>query len=241
MADHSAIEWTDATWNPTTGCTKLSPGCAHCYIERTPAFRIHGRRFVNGAIPLLLHEDRIRTPETWRKPRRIFVNSLSDLFHADVPDQFLHEVYHTMEQRAHWHTYQVLTKRPERMLAYLAWRYDARIPSRHIWHGTSVENRRWRTRIDVLREVPSAVRFLSIEPLLEDVGALDLTDIHWVIVGGESGPRYRPLRHEWVRSIRDQCVSAGVRFLFKQWGGTTAKTGGRTLDGRTWDEYPESA
>lgn len=173
MGDRSAIEWTDATWNPTTGCTKVSPGCAHCYIERTIPFRTAKRRFVNGNIPLLLHEERTEQPLHWRAPRRIFVNSLSDLFHKDVPDAFLHAVYHTMEA-AHWHQFQILTKRAERMRAYLTWRYgpDAetprgRIPSRHIWHGVSVENQRTANeRLPILLTTPSAVRFISAEPLL---------------------------------------------------------------------------
>ena len=237
MSDKSAIEWTDATWNPTTGCTKVSPACANCYIERTPPFRIAGRTFVKGDIPIQLHANRIQQPLSWKKPRRIFVNSLSDLFHRDVPDQFLHDVYHTMEA-AHWHRFQVLTKRPERLHTYLDWRYEDRIPSRHIWHGVSVENRAFTHRIDTLRDTHTAVRFLSIEPLLQDMGTVNLRGIHWVIVGGESGPRVRPMQADWVRSIRDQCVAAGVAFFFKQWGGKTAKAGGRELDGRTWDEMP---
>jgi protein gp37 len=244
VSDKSSIEWTDATWNPTTGCTKVSPACANCYIERTPPFRVRDRRFVNGHIPLEFHEHRLDAPLKRKKPTLYFVNSLSDLFHPDVPDDFLHRVYHTMEHAA-WHTFQLLTKRPERMRDYLKWRYgpDAdtprgRIPSRHIWHGVSVENRHWTRRIDVLRETRSSVRFLSCEPLLEDLGPLDLRGIAWVIVGAESGPRVRPTQPEWIRSVRDQCVAAGVPFFFKQWGGRTAKSGGRILDGRTWDEMP---
>jgi len=240
MSENSAIEWTDATWNPTTGCTKVSPACARCYIERTPPFRMNGRKFVKGHIPLIIHENRLTWPQRWKKPQRIFVDSLSDLFHDDVPDRFLHEVYHTMEQRAHWHTYQLLTKRPERMLKYLSWRYDSRIPSRHIWHGVSLENAAFKFRLDLLRACPSGLRFVSIEPLLGDLGVLDLTGIDWVIAGFESGPRRRPPNVEWVRSVRDQCVAAGVPFLFKQWGGATPKSGGRILDGRTWDEFPEA-
>jgi protein gp37 len=245
LAENSAIEWTDATWNVSTGCTKVSPACANCYIERTPPFRIAGRRFVNGHIPLKLHQDRLTWPSGWRKPRRVFVDSLSDLFHADVPDAFLHRVYHAMEG-ARQHQYQVLTKRPERLRDYLAWRYGPRddggyrMPARHIWHGTSVENRAFLWRIDALREARSAVRFLSIEPLLGDLGELNLTGIHWVIVGAESGPRVRPTRPEWVRAIRDQCIAAGVAFFFKQWGGRTSKAGGRMLDGREWSQFPAS-
>jgi protein gp37 len=218
VSDRSAIEWTDATWNPVTGCTKISPGCAHCYIEHTPPFRIHGRHFVNGHIPLQLHPDRLEQPLHWRHPRRIFVNSLSDLFHDDVPDQFIHDVYHTMES-AQQHQFHVLTKRPRRMRAYLEWRYgDGRMPSRHIWHGVTVENRRWRSRIDELRAAPTALRYLSLEPLLEDVGELDLRGIQWVIVGGESGLGARPCDMAWVRTIVRQCRAAGVAVFVKQLG-----------------------
>jgi protein gp37 len=218
MSDRSSIEWTDATWNPTTGCTKISPGCAHCYIEHTPPFRINGRRFAEGHIPLQLHHDRLDQPLHWRKPRRIFVNSLSDLFHDDVPDEFLHDVYHTMEQ-ARQHQFHVLTKRPRRMREYLNCRYGGgRIPSRHIWHGVTVENRRWTCRIDELRQALTALRFLSLEPLLEDLGELDLRGINWVMVGGESGPGARPCRVDWVRSIRGQCAAAGVTCFVKQLG-----------------------
>ena len=240
MSDHSAIEWTDATWNPTTGCTKVSPACANCYIERTPPFRIHGRKFAGGHIPLQFHEDRLTQPSRWKAPKRIFVNSLSDLFHPDVPDEFLHRVYDEMEH-ARQHTYQVLTKRAERMRDYLAWRYSGhRIPARHIWHGVSAENQRMlHERGEMLRRTRSAIRFISAEPLLGSLTMdFELPLLNWVIVGGESGPRVRPMNQDWVRSIRDQCVSAGVPFFFKQWGGPTPKSGGRLLDGRTWDEMP---
>jgi len=242
MADHSAIEWTDATWNPTTGCTKVSPGCANCYIERTPPFRTKGVNFVKGSIPVRQHPDRIRQPLSWKKPRRVFVNSLSDLFHEDVTEHFLNLVYHVMEHAAQ-HTFQVLTKRPERMREYLNWRYGpddetprGRIPSRHIWHGVSVENQHWADkRIPMLLETPSAVRFISAEPLLEDI---DLTPhlhgdtlaapgpggfrkgprLDWVIVGGESGPNSRAFDLAWGRSIIDQCREAGVACFVKQLG-----------------------
>jgi protein gp37 len=230
MSDNSAIQWTDATWNPTTGCTKVSPGCAQCYIERTIPFRTAKRRFVNGNIPLLLHEHRLDQPLHWREPRRIFVNSLSDLFHKDVPDQFLHQVYHTMEA-AHWHQFQILTKRPERMRDYLAWRYGPRadgagyrIPSRHIWHGVSVENQRFADeRIAELVNTRAAVRFLSLEPLLEHVDLMADSHffrnfIHWVIVGGESGPKARRCEVAWVRSIVAQCQRVGVPVFVKQLG-----------------------
>lgn len=273
MSEKSAIEWTDATWNPTTGCTKVSPACANCYIERQTPFRIAGRKFVNGHIPMEFHENRLTQPSKWKEPRRIFVNSMSDLFHPDVPDAFLHRVYDEMEH-ARQHTYQVLTKRAERMHDYLTWRYSgSRIPAPHIWHGVSAENQpMYDARVYWLLQTPSRVRFISMEPLLSDVnlrfgqgfcrackqwtagtidghcfdptspcfaGEMSVHDgIDWIIVGAESGPRLRPTEPAWVRSIRDQCEKAGVAFFFKQWGGRTAKTGGRILDGRTWDEMP---
>ena len=262
MSNQSTIEWTDATWNPTTGCTKVSPACANCYIERTPPFRIAGRKFVNGHIPLVLHPSRLALPMRWRKPRRIFVNSLSDLFHDDVPESFVLDVLNSIRAgHANGHTFQVLTKRPIRMRSILSrLQFDSRGSGRmfmedrglnrqgapisfapvmkQAWWGVSVENRAAMWRIDELRETPAAIRFLSIEPMLGDLGAIDLRGIQWVIVGGESGPRLRPTDPAWVRSVRDQCVAAGVAFFFKQWGGRTPKSGGRTLDGRTWDEMP---
>jgi protein gp37 len=229
----TTIEWTDETWNPTTGCTKVSPGCAHCYIERTPAFRIAGRRFVRGEIPIIRHEDRLEQPLHWRKPRRVFVNSMSDIFHVDIPESFVARLFDTM-QRAHWHQFQVLTKRSAR-LRDLA----PRLPwPANVWQGVSVENAAHLHRIADLRAVPATVRFLSLEPLLGAIPELPLDGIHWVIVGGESGPIRRPIQPEWVREIRRQCLDAGVSFFFKQWGGRTAKAGGRELDGRTWDEMP---
>jgi len=245
MADHSAIQWTDATWNPTTGCTKVSPGCAHCYIERTIPFRTAHRRFRNGHIPLVFHENRLEQPLHWKAPRRIFVNSLSDLFHKDVPTDFLHAVYHTMEA-AHWHQFQVLTKRPERMRSYLQWRYGPRedggghrIPSRHIWHGVSVENQKWANeRIPILLTTPSAVRFISAEPLLEEVTfdglwgypgsayheQLARWPIHWVIVGGESGPGSRRFDVWWARRLIGECKAAGVACFVKQLGTKAIET-----------------
>jgi protein gp37 len=241
MSEQSAIEWTDATWNPTTGCTKVSPACANCYIERQTPFRVAGRKFVNGHIPLEFHENRLTQPSRWKQPRLIFVNSMSDLFHEDVPDAFLHRVYDEMEHARH-HTYQVLTKRAERMRDYLQWRYSGpRLRPWHIWHGVSAENQRMLyQRGECLRQTPSRVRFISAEPLLGPLH-LDvyLPMLSWVIVGGESGPHLRPTSPDWVRDIRDQCVTARVPFFFKQWGGKTAKSGGRALDGRTWDEMPE--
>jgi protein gp37 len=236
MSDHSSIEWTDATWNPITGCTKISPGCAHCYIERTPAFRIAGRRFVQGVIPLLFHHDRLEYPLHWRKPRRVFVNSLSDLFHDEVPTSFIERVFDTMH-RAHWHQFQVLTKRSARLREIAP---SLRWPA-NVWQGVSVENAAHVARIADLQRVPAAVRFLSVEPLLGPIARLPLDGIDWVIVGGESGPKRRTVAPEWVRHIRDQCLDAGVPFFFKQWGGRVAKSGGRELDHRTWDEMPEPA
>lgn len=300
MADKSAIEWTDATWNPTTGCDRVSPGCAHCY-----ALTLAGRLQAMGqagyerdgdpktsgpGFGLSLHPERLELPLTWAKPRRIFVDSMSDLFHPEVPDGYVMAVWKTMHEAA-WHTFQVLTKRPERMgewvrrwadvegetsdpdrdrspagvrlahpsgrghlfadmleqmgeppagYAYPRFRWmrwaDAALPN--VWLGTSVENAHWKSRIDELRWTPATVRFLSCEPLLGPLGELDLDGIHWVIAGGESGPDHRPLDLGWVREIRDQCVEAGVAFFFKQVGGRTPKSGGRELDGRTWDQFP---
>jgi len=217
VSDRSSIEWTDATWNVATGCTKVSPGCAHCYIEHTPPFRINGRRFVRGHIPLQLHPDRFEQPAHWRRPRRIFVNSLSDLFHEELPDSFLDNVYDAMEQ-AQQHQFHVLTKRPQRMRSYLERRYANRIPSRHIWHGVTVENRRWHSRIDELRDSRTALRYLSLEPLLEDLGELDLHGIHGLIVGGESGSDARPCEAGWIRSLVRQGRANGVPVFVKQLG-----------------------
>ena len=233
MSEYSAIEWTDATWNPVTGCTKVSPGCAHCYIERTPAFRIAGRRFNRGVLPVLHHENRLDQPLHWRRPRRVFVNSLSDLYHDEISDAFIARVFDIM-RRAHWHRFQILTKRSCRLREIapkLPW-------AKNIWQGVSVENAAHVYRIADLQQVSAAVRFLSIEPLLGPIEHLPLDGIHWVIVGGESGPRRRPIDAAWVRDIRDQCLAANVPFFFKQWGGRVAKAGGRELDERTWDEMP---
>ena len=234
MSDSSGIEWTDSTWNPVTGCTKVSPGCKNCYAERL-ALRLRAMRnprYQNG-FAVTLHPDQLTLPLRWRKPRRIFVNSMSDLFHEAIPDDFICQVFEVMAQ-ADWHVFQVLTKRSER-LASLA----HRLPwAPNIWQGVSVESDRYTPRIDHLRTVPAAVRFLSIEPLLGPIPNLTLDDIDWVIVGGESGPGRRSMAAGWAREIRDQCVRAGVAFFFKQWGGRTPKTGGRVLDSRTWDEMP---
>ena len=234
MADKSAIEWTEATWNPTTGCTKISLGCKNCYAERL-ARRLQAMgnpKYANG-FQLTLHEDALDIPLRWKKPRKIFVNSMSDLFHEDIPLDFIRRVFQTMQQ-ANWHIFQILTKRAER-LAELA----PQLPwPPHIWVGVTVEEQRYTYRIDLLRTVPAAVRFLSLEPLLGPLPNLNLEGIHWVIVGGESGPGARPMRPEWVTDIRDQCLAANVPFFFKQWGGVHKKRAGRILEGRTWDQMP---
>jgi protein gp37 len=239
MSDKSRIEWTDATWNPVRGCDKISPGCQHCYAETfAERFRgVAGHPYEQG-FDLRLVPEKLAEPLRWTRPKMVFVNSMSDLFHKDVPDEYVANVAEVM-QVANWHTYQVLTKRSERLAAMLRTdlRHLAHEP--HIWWGVSVENRKHGLpRIDHLRAAPAAVRFLSVEPLLEDLGTIDLTGISWVIVGGESGPGARPMHPEWVRGIRDQCVAAGVAFFFKQWGGTRKHLTGRTLDGRTHDDRP---
>lgn len=242
MSDGTKIEWTDATWNPVRGCTKISPGCAHCYAETfAERFRgVEGHPYEQG-FDLRLVPEKLTDPFLWPSRRRVFVNSMSDLFHADVPDDYILRVARVM-QAANWHTYQVLTKRSERMAEMLrtTLRFAAELP--HIWWGVSVENRRHGLpRIDHLHSAPAAVRFLSVEPLLEDLGEVDLTGIHWMIVGGESGPGARPMHPDWVRSLRDQCRAAGVDFFFKQWGGTRKGKAGRELDGRTHDDQPPEA
>ncbi|OGB91310.1 MAG: hypothetical protein A3G35_08580 [candidate division NC10 bacterium RIFCSPLOWO2_12_FULL_66_18] len=234
MAQSSGIEWTDSTWNPVTGCTKVSPGCKHCYAERM-AIRLSGMnqpRYRNG-FELTLQHDLVRLPLRWRQPRTIFVNSMSDLFHEDIPEPFIAEVFDTMVA-AHWHTFQILTKRADR-LAETAGRLPWPI---NVWMGVSVESPRYLHRVERLRQVPAAVRFLSVEPLLARIPLLPLTGIDWVIVGGESGPGARPMEGDWVREIRDWCVDSEVPFFFKQWGGVRKGRTGRLLDGRTWDEMP---
>jgi protein gp37 len=234
VGDQSAIEWTDATWNPVTGCTKISPGCKNCYAERLAA-RLHAMgnpRYRNG-FKVTLHPDQLTLPLRWREPRRIFVNSMSDLFHERVPEEFIRRAFEVMAE-AQWHVFQVLTKRSRR-LAELA----PRLPwPSNVWQGVSVENTRYTSRVADLVKGPAAVRFLSIEPLLGPISELPLDGVHWVIVGGESGPGYRRVREEWVRDIRDQCHRAGVAFFFKQWGGARPKAGGRRLDGQEWSGMP---
>ena len=239
MAVNSSIEWTDATWNPVRGCTKISPGCTHCYAE-TFAERFRGVKdhpFEQGfdlrVIPNKLHD-----PLSWRRPRRIFVNSMSDLFHEAISDDYVAAVADVMVA-AHWHTYQVLTKRSARMRDLLSTRLRFAAHQTHIWWGVSVENRRHGVpRIEHLRSAPASIRFLSIEPLLEDLGTLDLSDIHWVIVGGESGFGARPMERSWALSIKKQCRQSRIPFFFKQWGGVRKSRTGRLLDGRTYDEMP---
>jgi protein gp37 len=232
----TSIEWTESTWNPVTGCTKISPGCKHCYAERM-ALRLQmmGQpNYVNGFKPTL-HEHLLALPLSWKKPQMIFVNSMSDLFHEQVPVRFILRVFEVM-RHASWHTFQVLTKRSVRLR-----QVDPEIDwPANIWMGVSVESERYTFRIDHLRQTRAHVKFLSLEPLLRPLPGLDLRGIQWVIVGGESGPGARPMRKEWVTDIRDQCLAAGVAFFFKQWGGVHKKRTGRLLDGRTWDELPAS-
>jgi len=238
MAATSTIEWTDATWNPVTGCTKISPGCKHCYAETfAERFRgVPGHPYEQG-FDLKLWPERLGVPAKWKAPRMIFVNSMSDLFHERVPDDFIEEVFHAMAA-ARWHTFQVLTKRAERMAEWHAARpqfWD--LPN--VWLGASVENRLYGLpRIPYVRSLRATVRFLSVEPLLEDLGTVDLRGIDWVIAGGESGHGARPMEKSWARSIRDQCLAAHVKFFFKQWGGVRKKAAGRELDGRTWNDLP---
>ncbi|MDR3638553.1 MAG: phage Gp37/Gp68 family protein [Isosphaeraceae bacterium] len=240
MSDSSAIEWTDSTWNPVTGCSKVSPGCANCYAE-TLSLRFGWSKApwtpANAAENVILHPERLLLPTRWRHPRRVFVNSMSDLFHELVPDPYIRQVFDVMAQCPQ-HEFQVLSKRPERMCAvHRLWTERHGILP-NVWLGTSIENDRWVGRAGALRETPAAVRFISAEPLLGPLPSLDLTNIDWLIVGGESGVGHRPMEAGWVRDLRDRAVEAGVAFFFKQWGGRTPRVGGRELDGRTWDEYP---
>jgi len=239
----TAIEWTESTWNPLTGCTKISAGCAHCYAERM-ARRLRAMELARGdfkgkyrdGFRLAMHPDELDRPLGWRKPQNIFVNSMSDLFHEDVPLSFILRIFDTMLM-ACWHRYQILTKRADRLLAcdpVLVW-------AEQIWMGVTVESSEYAGRIDALRRTGAHVKFLSLEPLLGPLDNLELTKIDWVIAGGESGPGARPMNPDWVRSIRDQCQRQRVRFFFKQWGGVQKKKHGRVLDGRTWDELPQLA
>jgi protein gp37 len=239
MSEKSKIEWTDSTWNPVRGCTKVSPGCKHCYAETfAERFRgVKGHPFEFG-FDLRLVPDKLGDPIRWSTPRRIFVNSMSDLFHEGVPDEYIETVCRVM-LAANWHTYQILTKRADRVSRLLRTKLRATARASHIWWGVSVENRQHGLhRLDLLRRAQPEVAFLSIEPLLEDLGPIKLSGIHWVIVGGESGPGARPIEASWVRRIRTQCRAAKVPFFFKQWGGVRKAENGRTLDGRTYDEFP---
>ncbi len=237
MGLNSNIEWTDTTWNPVTGCTKISPGCLNCYAERM-ARRLQsmGQPNYSEGFKVTLHENALRAPFGWRRPSMVFVNSMSDLFHKDVPASFIQKAFEVMRSLPQHH-FQILTKRAERLAELsrsLPW-------ARNIWMGVSVENKDYIQRIGILRQTDACVKFLSIEPLLGPISGLDLTGIDWVIVGGESGPKARPMKEEWATSIRDQCLDAGVAFFFKQWGGTNKKRSGRTLEGRIWDEMPRAA
>ena len=240
MSVQSSIEWTDATWNPVRGCTKITPGCKHCYAERfAERFRgVSGHPFEQG-FDLKLIPAKLADPLSWQMPKMIFVNSMSDLFHEGVPDEYIQAVARVMVQ-ADWHTFQVLTKRSTRMRDLLKTKLRFAADQQHIWWGVSVEDKRYGVpRISHLRESEAAVKFLSVEPLLEDLGVINLRGIDWMIVGGESGPGARPMESQWVRSLRDQSQDTGVKFFFKQWGGVRKHVTGRLLDGRTYDEFPE--
>ena len=241
MATQTSIEWTDATWNPVTGCTKISAGCFRCYAERfSERFRgVPGHPFERG-FDLTLRPERLRQPMAWRQPRMIFVNSMSDLFHKEVPDDFVSQVFDTMEEAGH-HTFQVLTKRSSRMARFTRRRYADRAPPANVWLGVSIEDGARKSRLSHLQRTVAAVRFLSVEPLIGPVGTLDLAGVHWVIVGGESGPGHRPMLEEWVEEVRDQCLEQRVAFFFKQWGGIRPKANGRTIGGREWSEFPPQA
>lgn len=234
MANNSAIEWTGSTWNPITGCTKISPGCKNCYAERMARrLKAMGQPNYANGFQVALHEHILELPLQWKKPQTIFVNSMSDLFHKDVPVDFIKKAFNVMNN-AYWHSFQILTKRSDRLLklsSKLIW-------SPNIWIGVSVENEKYKYRIDSLRLIEAGIKFVSFEPLLEPLGILNLEGIDWVIVGGESGPGARPMKESWVIDIRNQCVEEGVPFFFKQWGGFNKKKAGRLLDRRTWNEMP---
>ena len=244
MTSTTTIEWTEQTWNPTTGCTKISPGCKHCYAEiMAKRLKAMGARGYENGFNLSILPERLSQPLMRRKPTTYFVNSMSDLFHNDIPFGFLDQVFDVIK-RTPQHTYQILTKRSARMRKYFTTR--GRVVPDNVWLGVSVENRQYGLqRVDDLREIKAGIRFLSVEPLLDDVGEIDLRGIHWVIVGGESGPKARPMKAEWVEAIKDQCEQDGVAFFFKQWGGWGAdgkkrpkRNNGRQLHGRTWDDMP---
>lgn len=236
MSTTTSIEWTEATWNPVTGCTKFSAGCEHCYAERMARrLRAMGQENYANGFEVTMHPKSLDIPLRWRKPRTVFVNSMSDVFHEDVTDEFISQMFAVMAESSQ-HRFQLLTKRPERIAllpASLEW------PA-NVWLGTTVERSDYLGRIDLLREAPAALKFLSVEPLLGPLGALNLEGIDWVIVGGESGPGARTMEADWVREIRDQCVPSAIPFFFKQWGGTNKKRAGKTLDGRDWMEMPNA-
>ncbi len=236
MAQGTSIEWTDATWNPVTGCTKISPGCQHCYAERlSHRLQAMGNYNYRNDFDVTLQEQMLQLPFSWKRPHRVFVNSMSDLFHEEVPVEYIARVFEVMKQ-AHWHQFQVLTKRSEKLQQLaptLVW-------ADNIWMGVSVETKPYLYRIDHLRQTSAAVKFISFEPLLESLSAVDLQGINWAIVGGESGPGARPMERSWVVEILQACRQAHIPFFFKQWGGTNKKRAGRLLDGRTWDEVPGS-
>jgi len=250
VAGLSDIEWTDASWNPVSGCRIVSPGCTNCYAMRMAARlqsmghdayagvtrKSGGRPVWTGRVRLI--QSALEAPLKWRKPRKVFVNSMSDLFQDDVPDWFIRSVWNVME-RAHWHVFQILTKRPENMLRVVVENALARLPN--VWLGTSVESAKYKHRIAQLRQVPAAIRFISFEPLIGPIGKTNLQGVHWAIVGGESGPRARAMNKKWVDEIQTQCRDQDVAFFFKQWGGVNKKAAGRTYRGRTWDEFPFNA
>jgi protein gp37 len=240
MAENSSIEWTDTTWNPVTGCTKISAGCDNCYAARfSERFRgVTGHPFSTG-FDLTLRPERLNQPLEWKRPRMIFVNSMSDLFHKDIPEAHISAVFDTME-KADWHIYQVLTKRSSLLQKFINSRYRIRSAPPHMWFGVSVENEQATSRIMHLQKANVSIRFLSIEPLIAPVRKLNLTSIDWVIVGGESGPHARPMKSAWAIDVRNQCTAAHVAFFFKQWGGRSPKTGGRLLDGREWNQFPNA-
>lgn len=240
MADRSEIEWTDATWNPVTGCTKVSAGCDNCYAERlSERFRgVKNHPFERG-FELTLRPERLEQPLLWKRPRMIFVNSMSDLFHKNVPTSYIDRVFTTMEN-ASQHIFQVLTKRSSLMRNYVNARYGSQEVPQHIWLGVSIESPKVLVRLRHLQQTRASVRFVSFEPLLARIGRVDLSGIAWAIVGGESGHGARPMQPEWVRELRDQCLEQRVAFFFKQWGGRTPKAGGNTIDGRRWLDFPDT-
>jgi len=241
LANLSRIEWTESTWNPTTGCTKISEGCKNCYAEKLSKRlqSMHVKKYENG-FKFTHHPNDLNLPFLWKKPRKIFVNSMSDLFHKDADLEFVAQCFLTMDL-GNWHQYQVLTKRPERMLEFTKYykRCFRKNIGSHIWLGVTIENRQHTDRIDYLRRIDCPIRFISFEPLIGSVGEIDFTGIHWAIIGGESGPRYRPVKEEWIQEIIKQCEEQNVKIFFKQWGGFRPKSNGRIINGRTYDEFPD--